>query len=144
MSQRVIGPEATVTLHFAIRLQNGDVVDSNFETKPATFTVGDGNMLAGFEAALFGLEAGDHKTFEISPENGFGMANPSNIQKVERTNFAGMELEEGLVVAFQDASGELPGVIKSFNEKHVEVDFNHPLAGKTLSFEVKIIDVVAP
>ncbi len=143
MSELHIGPEVTVTLHFAIRLENGDVVDSNFESKPATFTIGDGNMLAGFEAALFGLKAGDEKTLPISPEKGFGMANPSNIQKVDRSNFSGIDLEPGLVVAFQDASGELPGVIKSFNDKQVEVDFNHPLAGKSLVFDVKILDVVA-
>lgn len=140
--QRVIGPEKTITLHFEIRLQNGDVVDSNFAGKPATFTIGDGNMLAGFEAAIFGLKAGDRQVFEITPEHGFGMPNPSNIQKVGRESFVGMVLEPGLVVSFQDASGELPGVVVSFDEKNVSVDFNHPLAGKTLEFEVEICEVL--
>ena len=102
MTELVIGPETTVTLHFEIRLENGEVVDSNFERAPATFTVGDGNMLAGFEAAMFGLKAGDRTILEIMPEHGFGMPNPSNIQKIGRESFSGMELEEGLVIAFQD------------------------------------------
>ncbi len=140
--QLVIGPEKTITLHFEIRLQNGDVVDSNFAGKPVTFTIGDGNMLAGFEAAIFGLKAGDRQVFQITPEHGFGMPNPSNIQKVGRENFTGMELEPGLVVGFQDATGELPGVVVSFDEKNVSVDFNHPLAGKTLEFEVEIFEVL--
>lgn len=143
MSDYLIGPEKTVTLHFEIRLQNGDVVDSNFATQPATFTVGDGNMLAGFEAAIFGLKTGDRKTFQITPEHGFGMFNPSNIQKVGRENFVGMELEAGLVIGFQDASGELPGVVVAFDEKNVSVDFNHPLAGKILDFEVEILKVAS-
>lgn len=142
IEQVKIGPEKTITLHFAIRLQNGDVVDSNFAGQPATFTIGDGNMLAGFEAAIFGLKAGDRQTFQISPEHGFGMPNPSNIQKVGRENFVDMALESGLVVGFQDASGELPGVVVSFDEKNVSVDFNHPLAGKTLEFEVEILEVL--
>ncbi len=140
--QLQIGPEKTITLHFEIRLQNGDVIDSNFTGKPASFTIGDGNMLAGFEAAIFGLTVGDRQIFQITPEHGFGMPNPNNIQKVERKNFANMELEAGLVVGFQDASGELPGVVVSFDEKNVSVDFNHPLAGKTLEFEVEILEVL--
>jgi FKBP-type peptidyl-prolyl cis-trans isomerase SlpA len=143
LAPKAIGPETTITLYFEIRLQSGDVVDSNFAAKPATFTIGDGNMLAGFEAAIFGLKAGDRQVFQITPEHGFGMSNPSNIQKVGRENFAGMELEPGLIIGFQDASGELPGVVVSFDEKNVEVDFNHPLAGKTLEFEVEILEITA-
>lgn len=141
MSNWQIGPETTVSLHFEIRLQSGEVVDSNFGATPASFTIGDGNMLAGFEAAMFGLQAGDRKVLTITPEHGFGMPNPSNVQKIERANFADMALEPGLVVSFQDPSGELPGVIKAFDERFVEVDFNHPLAGQTLDFEVEILQV---
>jgi FKBP-type peptidyl-prolyl cis-trans isomerase SlpA len=136
-----VGPETTVTLFFEIRLENGDVVDSNFNAKPATFTVGDGNMLVGFEAAMFGLTAGERKVLTIAPEQGFGMPNPSNIHKIDRSQFDGMDLEPGLVVSFQDPTGELPGVVKSFNDRSVEVDFNHPLSGQSLQFEVEIIDV---
>jgi FKBP-type peptidyl-prolyl cis-trans isomerase SlpA len=143
MSEQIIGPEKTITLHFEIRLQNGDVVDSNFASQPATFTVGDGNMLAGFEAAIFGLKVGDRQIFKITPEHGFGMPNPSNIQKVGRESFSGIELEAGLVIGFLDASGELPGVVGSFDDVNVEVDFNHPLAGKDLEFEVEILQIAA-
>ena len=136
-----VGPETTVTLHFEIRLENGDVVDSNFDGKPATFTVGDGNMLVGFEAAMFGMTKGDRKIIDIAPEQGFGMPNPSNVHKIELNQFDGMELEPGLVVSFQDPTGELPGVIKSFNDRFVEVDFNHPLSGQSLKFEVEILSV---
>jgi len=142
MSTTMIGPGSTVTLHFAIKLEDGQLVDSNFDGKPATFTVGDGNLLEGFEKALFGLFEGSEQSLRILPENGFGQHNPSNIQVVPRKSFDDMALEEGLMVSFADAQGgELPGVIASFDDDKVRVDFNHPLAGKALQFDVKILSV---
>jgi len=140
---KLIGPGKSVTLHFAIKLEDGQIIDSNFSAEPATFTVGDGNLLEGFEQALYGLEEGAKQTLKILPENGFGMPNPSNIQNLPRSQFDGMELEQGLVISFSDpGNGELPGVIAEFDEKMVSVDFNHPLAGKKLDFEVEILKVV--
>ena len=64
-----IGPDREVTLHFALKLENGDVVDSTFDKQPATFKVGDGNLLPGFEVALYGFKAGDKRSLQIEPEN---------------------------------------------------------------------------
>lgn len=141
-SEPRIGQNTEVTLHFALRLENGDTVDSTFDKAPATFKVGDGNLLPGFEAAIFGFKAGDHKTVQILPENAFGQPNSQNVQIMPRSQFQDMELSEGLLVIFNDAANtELPGVVKAFNEETVTVDFNHPLAGKTLSFEVQVFEV---
>jgi FKBP-type peptidyl-prolyl cis-trans isomerase SlpA len=137
-----IGPDKEVTLHFALKLANGDVVDSTFDKQPATFKVGDGNLLPGFEVALYGFKAGDKRNLQIEPENAFGQPNPQNVQVMPRSQFADMELSEGLLVIFNDAANaELPGVVKAFDDAQVTVDFNHPLAGKTLSFDVEIIEV---
>jgi FKBP-type peptidyl-prolyl cis-trans isomerase SlpA len=137
-----IGPGKEVTLHFALKLANGDVVDSTFDKQPATFKVGDGNLLPGFEVALYGFKAGDKRSLQIEPENAFGQPNPQNVQVMPRSQFADMELSEGLLVIFNDAANaELPGVVKAFDDAQVTVDFNHPLAGKTLSFDVEIIEV---
>lgn len=139
-----IGPDKQVTLHFALKLDNGDVVDSTFDKKPATFKVGDGNLLPGFEQAIYGLKAGDKRSLSISPEQGFGQGNPQNIQVMPRSQFQDMELSEGLLVIFNDAANaELPGVVKAFDDAQVTIDFNHPLAGKALSFDVEIIEVKA-
>lgn len=139
-----IGPDKEVTLHFALKLDNGDVVDSTFDKQPATFKVGDGNLLPGFEQAIYGLKAGDKRSLPIAPEQGFGQGNPQNIQVMSRSQFQDMELSEGLLVIFNDAANaELPGVVKAFDDKQVTIDFNHPLAGKALSFEVEIIAVKA-
>lgn len=142
MTEQRIGPNMQVTLHFSLRLENGEQVDSTFDKKPATFKVGDGNLLPGFEQQLFGLKAGDKRTIQIAPEQGFGQHNPQNVQVMPRSQFEGMELSDGLLVIFNDAAKtELPGVVKGFDENKVTVDFNHPLAGKALTFEVEIFEV---
>jgi FKBP-type peptidyl-prolyl cis-trans isomerase SlpA len=139
-----IGQNTEVTLHFALRLENGDTVDSTFDKAPATFKVGDGNLLPGFEAAIFGFKAGDKRTVEVLPENAFGQPNPQNMQIIPRSQFVGMELSENLLVIFNDAANtELPGIVKEFDDTQVTIDFNHPLAGKTLTFEVEIFSVKA-
>ena len=144
MTDTRIGQNTEVTLHFALHLENGDTVDSTFDKAPATFKVGDGNLLPGFESALFGFKAGDQRKLTIAPENAFGQHNPQNVQVMPRSQFEGMELSEGLLVIFNDAANtELPGVVKAFDDNQVTIDFNHPLAGKTLNFEVQILDVKA-
>ncbi|MDO2098155.1 FKBP-type peptidyl-prolyl cis-trans isomerase, partial [Escherichia coli] len=84
-----------VTLHFALKLEDGNVVDSTFDKQPASFKVGDGNLLPGFEQALFGLKNGDNRTLTILPEQGFGQPNPQNVQIMPRDQFQDMELAEG-------------------------------------------------
>jgi len=142
MSPLPIGPATRVSLHFALHLQSGEVVDSNFDGNPASFTIGDGNLLPGFERRLFGLRSGEKAEYLIPPEDAFGQPNPGNIQRFSRSQFVGTELAEGLVISFADAQkAELPGVIKAFDDTEVTVDFNHPLAGHSLLFSVHIVDV---
>lgn len=144
MSDLTVGPGTQVTLHFTLKLPNGDVVDSTTEREPPTFVVGDGNLLPAFEKVLFGLPAGARDRFIIPPEEGFGQTNPNNVQQIPRNQFpADIELAEGLMVSFADAQNtELPGVIVKVTEDEVEVDFNHPLAGRDITFEVEILNVI--
>lgn len=132
-----------VTLHFALKLNDGQVVDSTFDKEPATLVIGDGNLPEGFENLLLNLEAGAKQSFTIPPEEAFAQKNPNNIQQMKRSEFGpDMELEVGLMVSFADANGaELPGVIKEIQDNLVIVDFNHPLAGEELTFDVEIINV---
>ncbi len=143
MRNLAIGPGTKITLHFALQLDSGEIVDSNFERDPATFTVGDGNLLPGFEKALFGMLEGEHKTVVIKPEDGFGQRNPNNIQEIARSQFSpDLELSEGLMLSFADAQKtELPGVVQRFDDEVVVVDFNHPLAGRDILFEVAILKI---
>jgi FKBP-type peptidyl-prolyl cis-trans isomerase SlpA len=144
MTSLSIAPGRKVTLHFALKLANGDIIDSTFEKKPAIFTVGDGNLFAGFEKKLLGMRTGERAQFTVAPEEAFGQPNPNNMQYFKRTDFnAELDLHEGLMISFADASkAELPGVVSRFDADEVLVDFNHPLAGRVIYFEVEILDVV--
>lgn len=143
MNDLPIDKGTKVTLHFALKFTDGQIVDSTFEKAPATLEIGDDNLPENFEAYLLGLKAGDRKTFEVPPEKAFGQHNPSNVQSFKRHEFsADMVLEPGVVVSFADArQQELPGVVSRVEGDEVGVDFNHPLSGRTLIFEVEIIDV---
>ena len=143
MRELTVGPGTKVTLHFSLTLSNGDVIDSNFERDPATFTVGDGSLLVGFEKAIFGMQEGDRETFLIKPEEGFGQRNPNNIQEIARDQFGeDIELSEGLMLSFADAQKtELPGVVQRFDDERVIVDFNHPLAGRDILFDVAVLRI---
>lgn len=143
MNDLRIGPGTKVSLHFSLSLEDGTVIDSNFDKEPASFSVGDGSLLEGFEKKIYGMAGGEKAAFTIKPEEGFGQPNPSNIQRFERKDFsADVELVEGLMISFADASqSELPGVVKSLDGDLVYVDFNHPLAGRDIEFSVAILDV---
>lgn len=137
-----ITDQMRVTLHFAIKLQDGTVVDSNFEQQPACFDMGDGSLLPGFEEKLLGLAAGDAATFVMPAAQGFGARKEENVHKFARAQLASYDLKPGLVISFADASkAEIPGVVKEFDGDDVIVDFNHPLAGRDLQFDVAIVNV---
>lgn len=132
-----------VTLHFALTFEDGEVIDSTFDKQAATLEIGDDNLPENFEAYLFGMKAGESAEYQVPPEKAFGQHNPSNVQMFPRHQFsADMVLEPGVMISFADArQSELPGVVSHVEGDQVEVDFNHPLAGRTLTFKVEIIDV---
>jgi FKBP-type peptidyl-prolyl cis-trans isomerase SlpA len=142
-----IGPGKVVTMHFALLLEDGDLIDSNFDKDPVSFTVGDGNLLAGFEQVLMGLKAGDENEVLITSELAFGAVNEDNIQRFPRYQFPpDLVLANGLVINFADSAGNnQAGVVKQFDSAWVEVDFNHPLAGRSIRFKFHVHDVqIAP
>lgn len=140
---QLVSENSRLSIHFSLKLRDGSVVDSNFDGPPAQFNYGDGSLLPGFERCLLGMGVGQRETFVIKPEQGFGQANPNNVQVMPRATFAAdMNLAEGLVVSFADAQkAELPGVITAFDDDEVTVDFNHPLAGQEIIFDVQVVEV---
>ena len=134
-----------VFLNFSVSLDDGSEVDSNYGGEPVNFVIGDGSLLPGFERAIFGMSAGDRQVFTVTPEDAFGQPNDNNVQLIPRDRFDDdIDLEIGLVFSFGDAAGgELPGLIIAFDDEEVTVDFNHPLAGRTILFDVLIHRVEA-
>ena len=154
----VIAENSRITLHFSLSLLDGQLIDSNFFAEPATFCYGDGSLLPSFEAALLGLSAGQKHTVTIAAADAFGVGKSENIQSFKRSAIESavvqqaplgesdqpLSLQPGLVLSFSDAAGgELPGVIAAVEGEQVRVDFNHPLAGKDIVFEVQIIAVAS-
>ncbi|MEC7121177.1 MAG: peptidylprolyl isomerase [Pseudomonadota bacterium] len=137
-----IAQGSRVALHFSVSLESGLEIDNTrLRTEPVELTIGDGNLLEGFEKALLGLRAGDRRTVHLPPEDAFGQWNPENIQTFDTVKFA-QRPEVDQVVEFEDkAKTTLAGVVKSVNDDVTEVDFNHPLAGRNVVFEVEIARV---
>ena len=144
-SNAKIGPTSTVTLHFSLLQPGGKEIDTTRNGKPATFTMGDGSLLPGFEAVLLGKQVGFAEQIVLPATEAFGEKNPANVQLINRARFTQMDgeqpLEEGLVVSFQAPDGELPGVVVAVFDDTVKVDFNHPLSGSDIIFDVSILSV---
>lgn len=140
----VIAPGSRVVMHYRLALEDGSVVDSTWDDdEPIAFSVGDGTMAAGLDDALQGLKCGDHVTIHLSPNQAFGDKDTANIHSMAREEFdPQMPLEPGLVIGFTLPNGdELPGMVLEVEEKSVLVDFNHPLSGHTIMFEVMILSI---
>ena len=138
-----VGPGRKVRMHFSLALPSGELIDDNFGRNPVQFEIGDGNLLAGFEQAIFGLGAGQCARVELPPERAFGRSSEDNVQRFPRYSFPeGLALEEGMMFGFADSAGnEQPGVVRGHDSRWVTVDFNHPLADRTIVFTVEILSV---
>ena len=147
-SKQKIQMGSRISLHFALLMPSGEEIDTTRRGKPAALTLGDGNLLPGFESALLGLSAGDDAQLIVPAEQAFGERVEANVRLLAKTLFADFTSEEplepGLVVSFQAPDGELPGVVKAVYEDTVQVDFNHPLSGSDITFDVSILSVEAP
>ncbi len=140
----VIQNQSEVLMHFDLKLEDGSAADSTrVNNKPAKLVMGDGSLTANFEACLLGLKDGDKKSFTLPPEDAFGMPNPDNIHHMDRARFdADTPVEPGTIIAFSQPDGtEVPGIVRESAGDSVTVDFNHPLAGQTVIFDVEILSV---
>lgn len=141
-----IVPGSTVRMHYALRLEDGTAVESSYEGEPVEFVMGDGMLITGLERALYGLQPGAQQTLRISPKEGYGERDSDRVHPLPRAQFdAALPIEPGTIISFALPSGEeVPGMIISADNEMVQVDFNHPLAGHEVIFEVDIIAVQTP
>ncbi|THB69964.1 MAG: peptidylprolyl isomerase [Gammaproteobacteria bacterium] len=131
-----------VSIEYTLTLDNGDVADTNVGGDPLAFECGAGQIIPGLEKELEGLAEGDMKQVTVVPEEAYGAYVDEAVMDVPKSNVP----EEGLSVgAYLQAQGEdgqiLNGVITEIGDENVIIDFNHPLAGKTLTFDVKVLGV---
>ncbi|HYD62582.1 MAG TPA: peptidylprolyl isomerase [Noviherbaspirillum sp.] len=144
----VVTASSYLTLHYRLASVEGNNIVSTFEEKPATLQLGTGQLAPFLEACLMGLTEGTHSVFELPPEKAFGPRNPDLIQHISRATLdensnAGDEYVVGDLVEFNAPSGgRFAGVLRAIDADSALFDFNHPLAGQTLKFEVKIIGIL--
>jgi len=141
-----IGPGCKVSIYFTLSLQDGTVADATEADEPLSFVMGDGTLIEGLELMLYGMKAGDKQCLSIEPRDAFGFPDEESVHQMPRSEFsADMPLAEGTIIAFETPAGqEVPGTIKEVTDEFVMVDFNHPLAGFEVSFDVEILSIEAP
>lgn len=135
----------TVRVHYTGRLkggaEDGKEFDSSRKREPLEFTLGAGQLIKGFEDAIIGREPGDKVNVVISPENGYGEADPELVFAVDRAQMPDhIPLEPGTPLSLSSERGRMDVVVTEVGPEEVTLDANHPLAGKNLEFEIEILD----
>lgn len=131
-----------VAVHYRGALDNGEEFDSSEGREPLEFVVGDGEMIPGFEKAVLGMEAGQSRTVRLDPEDAYGPYEDGLVVEGPRNSFPDGELKVGQSYTVHLHSGqEAVGRVLRIGEETVTLDFNHPLAGKRLTFHVRVVSV---
>ncbi len=139
-----IAKNVAVQIHYTLKNDAGEVLDSSEGAEPLAYLQGHGNLIPGLEKALEGKRAGDILNVSISPEDGYGVRDESLIQDVPRSAFQGVpSIETGMQFQAESNHGPRSVTVTKVTADIITVDGNHPLADQTLHFDVKIIDVRA-
>jgi len=130
-----------VKIHYTLTVE-GEIVDSTQGSEPMEFVFGDSAMLPSFQEAIKGLKAGDKNNFSLQPENGFGQPDPNAIVQIPRSNLPEGDLQPGMMFSATSEQGyPMRATVVKIEDDTATMDFNHPLAGKELLFDVEIIAV---
>ena len=120
----------------------GQIVDSSDASQPFEYEHGSSQIIPGLEIALEGLNIGDRKEVHIGPDDAYGPINPKAVVEIPKEQVGDGNIEIGMVLSATSTEGKtLQGVVKKIQETAVTVDFNHPLAGKELFFQVEVIEI---
>ncbi len=135
----------TVKVHYTGRFDDGEVFDTSEGAEPLAFTVGEGQVIPGFDQALVGMQAGETRNIVIEPEQAYGERIEGLVQTIGRDQFhiGDIEPEVGLAIEMHTPDGSIPLVITALTETTVTLDANHPLAGEQLHFSLTLVEVAA-
>jgi FKBP-type peptidyl-prolyl cis-trans isomerase SlyD len=145
MSNDTVRDGLVVSMEYTLSV-DGEVLDSSKDAGPLQFLAGYDNIVPGLEREMVGMKIGESKDVLVLPEDGYGEFDEEAFMEVPRSEFpTDMELEEGLELNVTDEDGQHQiAFVESFNDKNVRLDFNHPLAGAELRFNVKVIALRDP
>ena len=141
-SPMTVSEGKSISMEYTLTLENKEVLDSNVGGEPLTFTQGSHQIIPGLETALDGMKAGERKQVTVAPEQGYGKVDPQAIQEVPIDQIPPDARKVGVQLQGKDGQGRVVHpTVTEVKEQVVVLDFNHPLAGKTLYFDVKILDI---
>lgn len=130
-----------ISLEYTLKLDDEQIVDSNVGKDPLTYTQGSNQIIPGVEAVLEGMEVGQAKQAVVHPKDGYGEKDPDAFQEVPKEKVP-RDVKVGTQLHGKDASGrEIRPVVSAIKDETVLLDFNHPLAGKTLFFDLKVVNI---
>ena len=130
-----------ISLEYTVTLDDGQPVDTNVGQDALTFTQGANQIIRGVEAAVEGMEVGQTKQVVVSPTEGYGDRDPNAVHEVPKAKIP-QEDKIGTMLHVKDANGrEIRPTVSAINADTVILDFNHPLAGKTLHFDLKVVNI---
>lgn len=133
---------SVVCFEYTLSDENGNVLQSNKGKDPVTYRHGQREVIPGLEKGLSGMEVNEEKSFRVEPEEGYGPVDPEAFQEVPKTDIPAAALKVGTALRARDPEGEDHVIhVHEVKQETVILDFNHPLAGKTLNFEVKVLDI---
>ncbi|MCK4911501.1 MAG: peptidylprolyl isomerase [Thermodesulfovibrionales bacterium] len=137
------GEGDTVKVHYTGKLDDGTVFDSSVGREPLEFTMGAGMMISGFERAVEGMAVGETTSVNILPEDAYGVRRDDMVVRVGRKDFPeNITPEVGVAVTMQHPeSGQFDAMISEVTEEAVMLDANHPLAGKSLNFDIEVLEI---
>lgn len=141
----IVQANSSVLAHYVMHLSDQSVAESTYhDQQPVKFVMGDASLSEPLEQALLGKAVGDKILVELSPQDAFGFAEPDKVMNLPRSHFPeDMELAEGLIVSFHQPNGvDVPGMIRRLMGDLVLVDFNHPLAGQTVTLNLEIMEIL--
>ena len=131
-----------VSIEYTLRLEDKTAVDSNVDSEPFTYLHGAHQIIPGLEKALEGMKIGERKQVIVTPEEGYGAVNQEAFIEVTKEEFPQEALKVNALIQGRDARGQpFYARVVEIKDQAVLLDFNHPLAGKTLYFEVKVLDI---
>jgi FKBP-type peptidyl-prolyl cis-trans isomerase 2 len=131
-----------VSFEYTLSDQNGDVIQSNKGKEPVRYTHGEGKIIPGLEKAFTGMAVDDEKSVRVEPEEAYGPADPNNFKEVAKADVPATALKVGTPLGTRGPNGEdLIIYVHEVKKDTVVLDFNHPLAGKTLNFDIKVLAV---
>ena len=129
------------SIEYTVKNSKGEVVDSNKGQAPLEFVGGKGQIIPGLEKEVEKMEVGEEKTVVVPAAEAYGEYNPEMTQELPRDQFQGIELQKGMTLYGQTPDGQTIAVtVKDFDDNKVVIDYNHPLAGEDLTFEVKLVN----